>query len=366
MGSAWTPRASRPCFPCSPRRWPARSEVQGPRCERDVAAQPPAPRTSHPAPRMILSRWFKLDRSVEKSREGIFARIASVFEQNRPIDDELWDELEELLLEADVGVQTTDQLLEILRNEVELGNAESSKDLYRLLREELVHSLEEVAPTTPDEMLAPPGELGVLLVVGVNGVGKTTSIAKLASYWKDQRKQVMLAAADTFRAAAIDQLKLWGERVGVPVVAQHPGADPGSVVFDAVAAARARGADLLIVDTAGRLHTKFNLMEELKKVRRVLERLDEKAPHEVLLVLDATTGQNAIIQAREFGSAAGVTGIVLAKLDGTAKGGMAFAIAEELKLPIRFVGTGERIEDIDTFDPDEFVQGLFGQRSRAA
>src|SRR5919198_2624507 len=214
MGSAWTPRASRPCFPCSPRRWPARSEVQGPRCERDVAAQPPAPRTSHPAPRMILSRWFKLDRSVEKSREGIFARIASVFEQNRPIDDDLWDELEELLLEADVGVQTTDQLLEILRNEVELGAASSSKDLDRLLREELTQSLEAVAPATPEEMLAPAGELGVLLVVGANGVGKTTSIAKLAQYWKEQGTQVLLAAADTFRAAAIDQLKLWGERVG--------------------------------------------------------------------------------------------------------------------------------------------------------
>src|SRR5918912_1466957 len=172
---------------------------------------------------MILSRWFKLDKGVEKSREGIFARIASVFEQSRPIDDDLWDELEELLLDADVCVQTTDQLLEILRNEVELGNASSSKDLYRLLREELVQSLEAVAPTTPEEMLAPPGQLGVLLVVGVNGVGKTTSIAKLASYWHSEGKQVMLAAADTFRAAAIDQLKLWGERVGVPVVAQNPG-----------------------------------------------------------------------------------------------------------------------------------------------
>src|SRR5258708_6218954 len=200
---------------------------------------------------MILSRWFKLDKGVEKSREGVFARIASVFEQPRPIDDDLWDELEELLLEADVGVHTTDQLLEILRNEVELGNASSSKDLYRLLREELVLSLSEVAPATPDTMLAPEGQLGVLLIVGVNGVGKTTSIAKLADYWKRQGRRVMLAAGDTFRAAAIDQLKLWGERVDVPVVAQNPGSDPGSVVFDAVTAARARGIELLIVDTAG-------------------------------------------------------------------------------------------------------------------
>src|SRR5919206_542512 len=191
---------------------------------------------------MILSRWFKLDKSVEKSREGVFARIASIFEQPRPIDDALWDELEELLLQADVGVHTTDQLLEILRNEVELGNAANSKDLYRLLQEELVLSLNEVAPAEPQEMLAPDGQLGVLLVVGVNGVGKTTSIAKLADYWKGERKQVMLAAADTFRAAAIDQLKLWGERVGAPVVAQNPGSDPGSVVYDAITAARGRAA----------------------------------------------------------------------------------------------------------------------------
>jgi fused signal recognition particle receptor len=205
---------------------------------------------------MILSRWFKLDKGAEKSREGVFARLASVFEQPRSIDDDLWTELEELLLEADVGVKTTDQLLEILRNEVELGNAANSKDLYRLLQDELVLSLEEVAPKDPAEMLPPRGELGVVLVVGVNGVGKTTSIAKLADYFKTQGQQVMLGAADTFRAAAIDQLKLWGERVAVPVVAQNPGSDPGSVVFDAVVAARARGSDLLIVDTAGRLHTK--------------------------------------------------------------------------------------------------------------
>src|SRR5215470_18355659 len=192
---------------------------------------------------MILSRFFKLDRSVEKSREGIFARIASVFEQPRPIDDDLWDELEELLLEADVGVNTTDQLLEILHNEVELGNATNSKDLYRVLQEELVLSLNEVAPAEPTSFLAPPGELGVLLVVGVNGVGKTTSIAKLSDYWKKQGQKVTLAAADTFRAAAIDQLKHWGERVGVPVIAQNTGSDPGSVVFDAVTAARTRGSD---------------------------------------------------------------------------------------------------------------------------
>src|SRR5215471_5845676 len=307
---------------------------------------------------MILSRFFKLDKSVEKSREGIFSRIASIFEQPRPIDDDLWDELEELLLQADVGVHTTDQLMEIMRNEVELGNVANSKDLYRVLQDELVLSLEEVAPKDPQELLPPRGELGVLLVVGVNGVGKTTSIAKLADFYKGQGQRVMLAAADTFRAAAIDQLKLWGERVDVPVVAQNPGSDPGSVVFDAVAAARARGTDLLIVDTAGRLHTKVNLMEELKKIRRVLER--QNVSHvRTLLVLDASTGQNAIMQGRAFKDATGVDGLVLAKLDGTAKGGVVFAIVDDLEIPVLFVGTGERSGDLSEFDAHAFVRALF-------
>ncbi|MBV9170270.1 MAG: signal recognition particle-docking protein FtsY [Chloroflexi bacterium] len=307
---------------------------------------------------MILSRWFKLDKSVEKSREGIFSRIASVFEQPRPIDDDLWDELEELLLQADVGVHTTDQLMEILRNEVELGTATTSKDLYRVLREELVLSMNEVAPATPEDLLPPPRELGVLLVVGVNGVGKTTSIAKLADYFKRQGRTVMLAAGDTFRAAAIDQLKLWSDRVGVPIVAQNPGSDPGSVVFDAIGAARAHGADLLIIDTAGRLHTKVNLMEELKKIRRVLER--QNVQHvRTLLVLDASTGQNAIVQGRAFKDAIGLDGLVLAKLDGTAKGGVVFAIVDELEIPVLFVGTGEQLGDISEFEPEAFVRALF-------
>jgi fused signal recognition particle receptor len=307
---------------------------------------------------MILSRWFKLDRGVEKSREGIFSKIAGIFEQSRPIDDDLWDELEELLLQADIGVHTTDQLLEILRNEVTLGSVSSSRDLYRVLREELVQSLEEVAPTAPEEMLAPPGELGVMLVVGVNGVGKTTSIAKLASYWKQQGKRVTLGAADTFRAAAIDQLKIWGERVGVPVVAQNPGSDPGSVVFDAVAAARARGSELLIVDTAGRLHTKVNLMEELRKIRRVLDR--QNVSHvRTVLVLDASTGQNAVLQGRAFKEATGLDGLILAKLDGTAKGGVVFQIVDELEIPVLFMGTGEKLDDLSEFDPKVFVEALF-------
>jgi fused signal recognition particle receptor len=307
---------------------------------------------------MILNRWFKLDKGVEKSREGVFARIARVFEQPRPIDEELWDELEELLLQADVGVHTTDQLLEILRNEVELGNATSSRDLYRLLREELVLSLSEVAPASPEDMLAPDGQLAVLLVVGVNGVGKTTSIAKLADYWHKQGRRVMLAAGDTFRAAAIDQLQLWGDRVGVPVIAQKPGSDPSAVVFDAVAAARARGMELLIVDTAGRLHTKVNLMDELKKIRRVLER--QAVEHvRTVLVLDASNGQNAIVQGRAFKEATGLNGLILAKLDGSAKGGVVFAIVDELEIPVLFVGTGEHLGDLSDFDPEAFVRALF-------
>lgn len=306
----------------------------------------------------MISRWFKLDKSAEKSREGIFSRITSVFESHRAIDDDLWDELEELLLQADVGVQTTDQLLELMRNEVTLGTVDDARGLNRVLQDELVESLDEVAPVSPSEMLAPPGELGVLLVVGVNGVGKTTSIAKLAQYWKNQGRRVMLAAGDTFRAAAIDQLKIWGERVGVPVVAQHPGADPGSVVFDAVAAARSRGMELLIVDTAGRLHTKVNLMEELRKVRRVLER--QNVQHvRTLLVLDATTGQNAVLQGRAFKEATGLDGLVVAKLDGTAKGGVIFAIVDELEVPVLFVGTGEKVDDLSEFDPKAFVAALF-------
>jgi len=307
---------------------------------------------------MILNRFFKLDKSVEKSRQGVFARIAGIFEQPRPIDDALWEELEELLLQADVGVHTTDQLMEIMRNEVELGNATNSKDLYGVLQDELVLSLSEVTPAQPAEFLATAGQLGVLLVVGVNGVGKTTSIAKLADYWKRQGQKVMLAAGDTFRAAAIDQLKLWGDRVGVPVVAQNPGSDPGSVVFDAVTAARSRQMDLLIVDTAGRLHTKVNLMEELKKVRRVAERPPARVT-EVLLVLDATTGQNGLIQAREFTDAVGVTGVVLTKLDGTAKGGIALAVESDLDLPIKLVGLGESAADLVDFEPEEFVEALF-------
>ena len=302
---------------------------------------------------MILSRWFKLDKSVEKSRQGVFARIASIFEQPRPIDDELWDELEELLIASDVGVATTEQVITRLRDWVEHGAVTDAADLRKALRDELVATLEEPEP----KPLLAPGELNAVLVVGVNGVGKTTSIAKLARLWRQQGSNVVIAAGDTFRAAAVEQLKVWGDRAGAPVVAHQQGADPASVVFDALSAARARGADIVLIDTAGRLHTKFNLMEELKKIRRVIDK--QSIPNVVtLLVLDATTGQNALLQARSFSEATGLDGLVVTKLDGTARGGVIFSIVKDLDVPLRFVGTGEQLDDLTEFDSEDFVDAL--------
>jgi fused signal recognition particle receptor len=303
----------------------------------------------------VLKRLFGLDRGTQKTRETFFGRLRGIFRQAKTIDDALWDEVEEILLQADVGVATTDELLRRLRESVELGEAKTGDELYEILREEMEALLVEGVAEKP---LLQPGTLNAVLVVGVNGVGKTTSIAKLGAYWRDQGHRVLLAAADTFRAAAIDQLRIWGERANLPVIAHQPGADPGSVVFDALAAARARGADVVVIDTAGRLHTKFNLMEELKKIRRVIDKQGVEAVA-TLLVLDATTGQNAIAQARQFGDAIGLDGLVIAKLDGTAKGGVVFAVVRELQVPVRFIGTGERLEDLSEFDPMSFVDSLF-------
>lgn len=301
---------------------------------------------------MILSRFFKLDKGVEKTRESFFGRISSLFSREK-IDEDLWEELEELLIASDVGVATTEAVIARLRDWVEHGAVTDAADLRQALRDELVATLEEPEPRP----LLQPDQLNVVLVVGVNGVGKTTTIAKLAHYWKAQGRSVVLAAADTFRAAAVDQLKIWGERAGVPVIAHQQGADPGSVVFDAVTAARARGADIVIVDTAGRLHTKYNLMEELKKIRRVVEKQEVRAVA-TLLVVDATTGQNAILQARSFAEATGLDGLVVTKLDGTARGGVIFAIVKELDVPLRFVGTGEKLDDLAEFDSEAFVDAL--------
>ena len=269
------------------------------------------------------------------------------------IGDEVWDELEELLISADVGVNTTGKLIDKVKQRASEEKLDGSQ-VSSALKAELVKIL-KVAPREEADNLTPPK---VILVVGVNGSGKTTSIAKLAYSLKREGKSVLLAAADTFRAAAIDQLKKQGERVGVDVVAHQPGADPGAVVYDALEAARSRQIDNVIVDTAGRLHTKYNLMEELKKIRRVAAKADATAPHEVILVLDATTGQNGLTQAKYFADAVGVTSIFLAKLDGTAKGGIVLAICDELAVPIQLVGVGEKLEDMVSFDAEAFVEAL--------
>ncbi len=308
----------------------------------------------------MFSRFKGLVSSLTRSREAVFGGVSNLFNR-ATIDDSLWEELEELLVLGDVGIDTTEKLVGTVRSRVQSESITDPARAREILQLEMIRLLRrnETVGRVHGGLKILPGYLSVILVVGVNGAGKTTSTAKLAKYLKASGRKIVLAAADTFRAAAIDQLKIWGDRVGVSVIAGMPNGDSAAVVFDAWQHATAIRADVLIIDTAGRLHTKFNLMEELRKVLRILERQDPKAPHEVLLLLDATTGQNAVIQAKQFLATAGVTGIILAKLDGTAKGGMAFAIADELNMPIRFVGTGEQIDDFDTFDPEAFVQGLF-------
>jgi fused signal recognition particle receptor len=299
---------------------------------------------------------IKLEQSLQKTRSGILGRIGTIFQENQ-ITPELWEELEDILIMGDVGTTTTQELLTATRERVEGENIKASKDAYLVLKQEMVKLLQTDEPLHIEE----PRILTVVLVVGVNGSGKTTSIGKMAAYYKRRGLKVVLGAADTFRAAAIDQLKIWGDRAGVEVIAHEPGADPGAVIFDAIRASQeSRKADLLIVDTAGRLQTKYNLMKELEKVRAVAGKQVHKAPHETLLVLDASTGQNAIAQAKAFRDTAGVTGIVLTKLDGTSKGGAILSIKRELGVPVRFVGTGEKVDDFAYFDPVAFVTGLVG------
>ena len=302
----------------------------------------------------MLGKRGGLTASLNKTRKSFFNRIAGLFQESE-ITEDTWDELEALLIQADVGVRTTQNLLCRLRERVDGGEAKSPQQARDLLTTSMVDLLN--AAQRP--YLQGHRMMHVVLVVGVNGSGKTTSIAKLARYHQSRGDRVVLAAADTFRAAAIDQLKVWGERVGTEVIAHQPGADPGAVVYDAIRAAQARKADVLIIDTAGRLHTKFNLMKELGKIRGIAQKQVHQAPHETLLVLDATTGQNALVQASQFAEASGVTGVVLAKLDSTAKGGMVFAIAHDLSLPILFVATGEQLDDWAEFSAHEFVEGLF-------
>jgi len=302
----------------------------------------------------------KTGAALTKTRRSWFGRIAGILDRGK-IDEDLWLELEEVLLGADVGVRTTDKILEAVRERVEKERVRDPQDVRELLKAELVAILEGVPLTGRlwGDGVGEPPQPGVILVVGVNGTGKTTTIAKLARLYRREGENVVVAAGDTFRAAAIEQLTEWAERVGAQVVAHREGADPGAVAFDAIGAAQSRGAAVAIIDTAGRLHTKFNLMEELRKVRRVIQRRDPTAPHEVLLVLDATTGQNALLQAKAFTEAVDVTAIALTKLDGTSKGGIVFAICDELRLPVRFVGTGEGEDDLSPFDADAFVEALF-------
>jgi len=302
----------------------------------------------------FLRRKDQVKTSLTKTRASFLTRITSLVVKNE-VSEEFWSGLEEALIGADVGVETTMKLIAKLRERAEKDHIREAVRVRDILKEELLAILQSPNLKTQNLNANPQ----VVLVVGVNGSGKTTSIGKLTNYFKAQNKKVILAAADTFRAAAIDQLKIWGERVGVDVVAHQPGADPGAVAFDAWQAAHARRADYLIVDTAGRLQTKFNLMKELEKVARVLQKNDPTAPHETLLVLDAVTGQNGLQQAREFKKTTPLTGLILTKLDGTAKGGIVFAIAKELQLPIKFIGTGEAIDDFAEFDAKDFVDGLF-------
>jgi fused signal recognition particle receptor len=319
---------------------------------RRAPARPPSP----PEVRDIGRAGFikRLRQRLNRGNSWLSYDLADLF-KGRAIDAAILEELETRLLGADVGVAATTQILEALRARVARRELADASALIGALREAIVEILAPCAkPLVIDASVKP----FVILVVGVNGSGKTTTIGKLARRCADEGKSVLLAAGDTFRAAAIEQLQVWAERTGSAFAAQTPGADPGAVVFDAMAAARSRGSDVLLADTAGRLHSQSHLMEELKKVRRVIQRVDPAAPHEVLLVLDANQGQNALAQARQFGAAVGVTGLVLTKLDGTAKGGIVIAIAQELKIPIRFIGVGETAEDFGEFDAQAFAAAL--------
>ena len=313
-----------------------------------------------------MLRIFKRDRDknkkqtadvVQPSRERWFGRILGVLRSSR-LDDSVWEELEEILISSDVGVDGSLRIIEELKTRVKEEKLEDPDQVFQILKESLVRDLDEGVTSDPWLDSTEEASPYVILMVGVNGVGKTTSIAKLAHHFKQAGKKVILGAADTFRAAAEEQLEILGQRVGVEVISHRSGADPGAVAYDAYQASKARGADVLIIDTAGRLHTKSNLMEELRKVNRVLQRLDPAAPHQVILTMDATTGHNGLAQAKAFKETVNCTGIFLAKLDGTARGGIVLAIKQELQVPILFIGTGEGLDDLAPFDPKDFVDAL--------
>lgn len=301
-----------------------------------------------------------LEAGLEKSRDGIVSRLSRAIAGKDKVDDEVLDDLEEILIRSDVGVPTTLKIIKRVEERVARDKYLSSGELQRILREEIINLLKDNDPGRPAEFDADfPDKPHVVLIVGVNGVGKTTTIGKLANLYKMAGKSVYLGAADTFRAAAVQQLTIWSQRAGVPIIQQGQGADPAAVAFDTVSAATSRNADVVLIDTAGRLHNKTALMDELGKIKRVIGKVVAQAPHEVILVLDASTGQNAMLQAKAFTQAVDITGLALTKLDGTARGGIVIGISSELNVPVKYIGVGEKIEDLQIFDRTSFVEALF-------
>lgn len=301
-----------------------------------------------------------LDKGLEKTKDSFFSKLGKAIVGKSTVDDEVLDNLEEILVSSDVGVETTLKIVQKIQDRVARDKYVSTSELDRILKEEVAALLNEGNPDDLEEFEIPAGKKPyVIMVVGVNGVGKTTTIGKLSAQFKKRGKNVILGAADTFRAAAVDQLKLWGQRVGVPVVSRGMNTDPSAVAYDAVQEGVDKNADVVIIDTAGRLHTKVNLMNELTKIKRVMQKVIPDAPHEVLLVLDGSTGQNASIQAQEFTKATDVTALAITKLDGTAKGGVVIGISDEFKIPVKYIGVGEKTEDLQVFNKTEFVDSLF-------
>lgn len=300
-----------------------------------------------------------LDKGLEKTKTSFFTKLSRAVAGKSKVDDEVLDELEEILITSDVGVETTLKIIERIEARVARDKYMGTTELEKILHEEIANLLEENHTEDLASFQLPDHKPHVMLVVGVNGVGKTTTIGKLAAQFKAQNKSVVLGAADTFRAAAVDQLKLWGERIGVPVVAHGMNTDPSAVAFDTVKQGVAQGADLVIIDTAGRLHTKVNLMNELSKIKRVMQKFIPEAPHEIMLVLDGSTGQNAFIQAQEFTKATEVSALAITKLDGTAKGGVVIGISDQFKIPVKYIGVGEKVDDLQVFNKAEFVNSLF-------
>ncbi len=309
-----------------------------------------------------LKKKEKVEKGVEKTRSGLMGKIGKAIAGKDKVDAQVLDDLEEILITADVGVKTTIEIIDRIEARVARDKYVSSSELQAILREEVAALLKQTSPDRPADFQAPfPAKPHIALIVGVNGVGKTTTIGKLAHLYKMAGKKVMMGAADTFRAAAVDQLKIWSERADVPIIEQGQNADPAAVAFDTVSAAKARGADVALVDTAGRLHNKKALMNELAKIKRVMGKVVDNAPHEVLLVLDASTGQNAMQQAKAFTSFVNITGLILTKLDGTAKGGIVIGVSNELDVPVKYIGVGEQIDDLQVFDRELYVDSLFGK-----